>query len=80
MRDRQVRKPLKVSMYARSQDLQGPYRRCHKTADEQSGMHKICILNYECRRCGFDQWLDEMERTNQYARMLRPNQDLIKAA
>ena len=21
---------------------------------------KICILNYECWHCGFDQWLEEM--------------------
>lgn len=22
---------------------------------------KMCIYNYECWKCGFDQWLDELE-------------------
>lgn len=23
---------------------------------------KICLLNYECSHCAFDQWLDNLER------------------
>ena len=25
---------------------------------------KTCIMNYHCERCAFDQWLDELDRSD----------------
>jgi hypothetical protein len=40
----------------------GTSRLClHNTAGHTI-VPKICILNYECSHCAFDQWLDNLER------------------
>ena len=40
----------------------GASRLClHNTAGHTIAP-KICILNYECSHCAFDQWLDNLER------------------
>lgn len=41
----------------------GTSRLClHNTAGHAI-VPKICILNYECSHCAFDQWLDNVERS-----------------
>ncbi|RPH49466.1 MAG: hypothetical protein EHM85_13800 [Desulfobacteraceae bacterium] len=41
--------------------VQAPYSLCRHFVDGRTVIPKICIYNYECPRCAFDQWLDEME-------------------
>ena len=39
----------------------GNARFCRQTMAGGVGLPKICLLNFECRHCAFDQWLDHLE-------------------
>jgi hypothetical protein len=45
--------------YGQGEVPRGACRFCVHSANGASGMAKICILNYECEHCAFDQWLEE---------------------
>ncbi len=45
--------------YGQGEVPRGARRFCVHSANGASGMAKICILNYECEHCAFDQWLEE---------------------
>lgn len=34
---------------------------CRHLENGRTVIPKLCIYNYECWRCGFEQWLDELE-------------------
>jgi hypothetical protein len=34
---------------------------CRHLANGRTVIPKMCIYNYECWRCAFEQWLDELE-------------------
>ena len=37
------------------------YRFCVHSANGGPGTAKICILDYQCGHCAFDQWLEETQ-------------------
>ena len=37
------------------------FRPCRHLENGRSMIPKTCIYNYECWKCAFDQWLDELE-------------------
>ena len=39
----------------------GHARFCRQTLAGDVDLPKICLLNFECRHCAFDQWLDHLE-------------------
>jgi hypothetical protein len=39
-----------------------PRRSCVHMEDGRAGIPRICIHDYECSHCAFDQWIEEMER------------------
>lgn len=39
----------------------GTSRLCFHNITGHTIVPKICILNYECSHCAFDQWLDNLE-------------------
>ena len=41
--------------------IQNPGRSCVRAEQGLTRIPKICIHDYECRHCAFDQWLEEME-------------------
>ena len=41
----------------------GTSRLCLHSIVGNTIVPKICILNYECSHCAFDQWLDNLEGT-----------------
>jgi len=41
--------------------VQTSYCPCRHFVNGRTVIPKICIYNYECSRCAFDQWLDELE-------------------
>jgi hypothetical protein len=38
-----------------------PCRSCVHAENVPAGIPKICIRDYECWHCAFDQWIEEME-------------------
>jgi hypothetical protein len=48
------------TMMIRSEDRM-TYRPCCHSANGDTVIPKVCIYNYECLKCAFDQWLDELE-------------------
>lgn len=38
-----------------------PCRCCVHTEEGGAGIPKICIRDYECWHCAFDQWIEDME-------------------
>jgi len=53
------------SKITRIQDMrlkvQRPYCSCRHLVNGRTVIPKICIYNFECWRCAFDQWLDDLE-------------------
>jgi len=41
--------------------VQMSYSPCRHFVNSRTVIPKICIYNYECSRCAFDQWIDELE-------------------
>jgi hypothetical protein len=41
--------------------IQNPGRSCVRAETDLTRIPKICIHDYECRHCAFDQWMEEME-------------------
>lgn len=41
--------------------IQNPGRFCVRAETGLARIPKICIHDYECRHCAFDQWMEEME-------------------
>jgi hypothetical protein len=41
--------------------IQNPGRSCVRAETALTRIPKICIHDYECRHCAFDQWIEEME-------------------
>jgi hypothetical protein len=42
-------------------NVQMSYFPCRHLENGRIIIPKICIYNYECWKCAFDQWLDELE-------------------
>ncbi len=42
-------------------DIQNPSRSCVRVESGLTRIPKICIHDYKCRHCAFDQWIEEME-------------------
>jgi hypothetical protein len=42
-----------------------PSNLCLQGVGGRTGLPKICISNHECRRCAFDQWIDEIEMADE---------------
>ena len=36
----------------------GPFRYCQRMLAGEVCLPKLCLLNYDCTRCAFDQWLE----------------------
>ena len=41
--------------------IQMPGRRCVHVENGRAIIPKICVRDYECGHCAFDQWIEEME-------------------
>ena len=39
----------------------GPSKYCRLMSANDVNLPKLCLLNYDCSHCAFDQWLDHME-------------------
>ena len=39
----------------------GTYKYCRLMSANAVSLPKLCLLNYDCARCAFDQWLDHMD-------------------
>jgi hypothetical protein len=49
--------------YGQGEVPRGACRFCVHSSNGASGMAKICILNYQCEHCAFDQWLEATQAT-----------------
>lgn len=39
----------------------GPFRYCQRMLAGEVCLPKLCLLNYDCSHCAFDQWLDNVD-------------------
>jgi hypothetical protein len=39
----------------------GSSKYCRFMSKDAVNLPKLCLLNYDCSHCAFDQWLDHME-------------------
>ena len=39
----------------------GRSKYCRLMSADDVNLPKLCLLNYDCSRCAFDQWLDHMD-------------------
>ena len=55
---------------------------CHHVSAGRISAPKRCMLNHECFRCGYDQWLDaiDLERTHHSVITGESKNNLTKAA
>ena len=44
-----------------NRDAAGSGRYCSKMLAGEIHLPKLCLLNYDCSRCAFDQWLESVE-------------------
>ena len=61
----------------------GAYRFCIHAENRRSGIARLCILDYQCGHCAFDQWLEEMcegKRDREGVRTSSPEHKLAIAA
>ena len=57
----EVAKMMKKMTKAKEKRLGISCRACVHAENGQAGIPKICIRDYECWHCAFDQWIEEME-------------------
>jgi hypothetical protein len=63
---------MQTAIKNRDQDRVGSPRCCLHVKTGRSPEAKACILNYECRHCGFDQWLEALEKMHAQAAARQP--------
>lgn len=61
VRFEEVAKMTKKMTKAKETRLGIPCRSCVHAENGRAGIPKICIRDYECWHCAFDQWIEEME-------------------
>jgi len=47
------------------------YRFCVHSANGGPGTARMCILDYQCEHCAFDQWLEEIRARESVAKTFR---------
>ena len=52
---------MKEHFSAKHATAAGPYKYCRHISADGVSLPKLCLLNYDCSRCAFDQWLDHMD-------------------
>ena len=55
---------------------------CHHVSAGRISAPKRCMLNHECFRCGYDQWLDAIDLEKMHRRVINEKlmRNLTKAA
>ena len=61
LRFEEVAKMTKKMTRAKETRVGIPCRSCIHVEKGRAGIPKICIRDYECWHCAFDQWIEEME-------------------
>ena len=52
---------MKEHNHINNRDPAGPGRYCRKMLAGEVHLPKLCLLNYDCSRCAFDQWLESVD-------------------
>ena len=52
---------MKEPINRNHQNAAGPFRYCRLMLADEVCLPKLCLLNYDCSRCAFDQWLDNVD-------------------
>lgn len=52
---------MKEHNHINDRDAAGPGRFCRKMLAGEIHLPKLCLLNYDCSRCAFDQWLESVD-------------------
>lgn len=53
---------MKEHNHINNRDAAGQGRYCRKMVAGEVNLPKLCLLNFECSRCAFDQWLESVEK------------------